>query len=108
VGQVLATQLAHGSWDDILVRIDGTRQSGWWDSRTPNQVHLANKKTGHRILGLGSETTSIQASIAEVYRGANTPRISATFDEGVRNCASIDAILRSAQTNSWTKVDTHE
>ncbi|MCW2902096.1 MAG: Oxidoreductase, NAD-binding domain protein [Streptosporangiaceae bacterium] len=105
VGQVLATQLAHGAWDDITVRVDGTLQSAWWDSGTPNQLHVAHKLRGHRILGLASETTSIQSAIREIYRPAGGERICATFDDGVRNCASMDAILRSALTNEWTEVE---
>jgi hypothetical protein len=66
---------------------------------------VAHKVRGHRILGLASETTSIQSAIREIYRSAGGERICATFDDGVRNCASTDAILRSARTNEWTEVE---
>ena len=46
VGSVFATQLAQGAWDDILLRVDGTKGSLTWNSRSPGRVSLAHKGAG--------------------------------------------------------------
>jgi predicted dehydrogenase len=104
-GSFFATQLAHGAWDDILLRIDGSLRSAWWYSRRPNEATIAHKREGIRTVGDGSDSRSFSAMIAEVYGGgaAGGP-ICATLDDGVRNCAALDTVLASASERAWQEV----
>jgi predicted dehydrogenase len=104
VGSVLATQLAHGAWDDIWLRIDGSRRSGWWHSRRPNEATVAHKREGARSIGDGSDSTSFSAMLAEIYGGPAGPPICATLEEGIQNCATLDAVLASARKREWQDV----
>lgn len=102
-GSVVGTQLAHGTWDDIQLRIDGSRRSAWWDSRHPNQVSVAQKTEGLRVIDPDSPSRSFEAMMEELYGLASTS-IVATFADGVHNAASIDAILDSADVGAWRDV----
>lgn len=90
-GSVYATELAHGTWDDIEVRLDGSRASARWSSQRPNQVTVANKRDGDRVLGSPSPAPSFDALMAE-FHGLTDTAIAATFEEGLDNCAAIDAV----------------
>lgn len=103
VGTVTATQLAHGSWDDITLRIDGTTGSLDWTSATPNRVTHHVKGAGSTSYGDGGPTRSIETMIASIYHSDDTP--CARFDDGEANCAVQDAVLSSARTNNWTDVE---
>lgn len=104
-GSLYGTQLAHGSWDDIVLRIDGSKRSAWWDSRHPNQATIAHKLEGVRTIGLDSPGRSFEALMAEIYGLAET-RIAATFQDGLQNSESIDAVLRSGrEAGRWIEVE---
>jgi predicted dehydrogenase len=104
-GSVFATQLAHGSWDDITLRIDGSRRSGWWDSRHPNQARFADKREDVRIAGLDAPGRSFEAMLEEIY-GPSGVANAATFEDGRHNNASIDAILDSGRdSHQWVEVE---
>jgi predicted dehydrogenase len=104
-GSVHATQLAYGSWDDITLRVDGSRRSGGWDSRHPNQAWFADKRSGVQTVGLDSPGRSFEAMIEEVY-ARSSGGIAATFEDGRHNNASIDAILDSGREyHSWVEVE---
>jgi predicted dehydrogenase len=104
-GAVVATQLAYGSWDDITLRIDGSKRSGWWDSRHPDQVSLADKARGVSVMGLDAPGRSFEAMLAEVH-GQATTRIAATFEEARHVNAAIDAVLDSGTDQSgWVDVE---
>jgi predicted dehydrogenase len=102
VGSILATQLAHGTWDDITLRIDGTLGSLSWDSRDASRVALSKKGVGVTMIGSGADSTSIVSMIASIYSGSDTE--CARFDDGVVNCAIQDAVLESASVRQWTTV----
>jgi predicted dehydrogenase len=104
VGSVFATQLAHGAWDDIWLRIDGSRRSGWWQSSRPNEATVAHKREGVRTIGDGSDSSSFRAMLAEIYGGSSGAPICATLEEGIRNCAALDAVLASAREREWQEV----
>jgi predicted dehydrogenase len=104
-GSVFGTQLAHGSWDDIVLRIDGSRRSAWWDSRHPSQMTIASKLEGTRTANVDSPSRSFESMLEEIYGLAST-RIAATFADGVQDCAAIDAVLDSARTSGgWLNVE---
>lgn len=102
LGTVMATQLAQGKWDDITLRVDGTRGSMAWTSEAPGRVAVSHKGRSMTTYGVGGSTTSIETMIASIYTGADT--ICARFSDGLINCAVQDAVLESAQLNSWTTV----
>lgn len=103
-GSVYATQLSYGAWDDITLRIDGTKRSGWWDSRTQNQVTFSDKARGTVVHGLDSPGRSIEAMTEELYGQAGTA-IAATFEEASHVNAAMDAILTSAREGAgWVEI----
>ena len=104
-GAVHGTQLAYGAWDDITLRVDGTRRSGWWDSRRPNQVSFADKSSGVVVMGLDSPGRSFEAMLEEVH-GRTETSIAATFEEARHVNAAIDAVLDSGRDESgWVEVE---
>ncbi|CAN5777169.1 Gfo/Idh/MocA family oxidoreductase [soil metagenome] len=104
-GVVHATQLAYGSWDDIALRVDGSRRSGWWDSRHPNQVSFADKERGVVVMGLDSPGRSFEAMLGEIHAQTESA-IAATFEEARHINAAIDAVLDSgAHRLGWVDVE---
>ncbi|MFJ6900599.1 Gfo/Idh/MocA family protein [Streptomyces hokutonensis] len=101
VGQVYGTELAHDSYDDIELRIDGTLGSATWTSTHPNIVQVGNKTDGMRTLGLDSPGTSLAASIAAMYDGSAATAGVATFADGLANARVIDAVRASIESNTW-------
>ncbi len=102
IGTVIATQLAHGAWDDITLRVDGTRGSMLWNSGTPGRIEVAHKGRSITSYGVGGATSSIETMIASIYSGTDT--ICARFSDGLKNCAVQDAVLESSRNNNWTTV----
>jgi predicted dehydrogenase len=102
LGTVMATQLAHGAWDDITLRVDGTRGSILWTSDTPGRVEVAHKGRSITSYGVGGGTSSIETMIASIYGGTDTT--CARFSDGLKNCAVQDAVLESSRNNNWTTV----
>lgn len=104
VGSMSGPQLAHGSWDDIMLRVDGSRRSAWWDSRHPNQATIAHKLEGVRTTGLESPSSSFEGLVAEVHGRSHT-QIAATFADALHNCATIDTVLQSGREKmGWMAV----
>jgi len=104
VGHVYGTELAHGTFDDIELQIDGTVRSAVWSSHSPNQLAIAHKQEGIRIQGQSFPTTSISACIAAIYGGNAAALGVATFAEGARNAAAMDAIRASAASGEWREL----
>ena len=105
VGHVYGTELAHGTFDDIELQIDGTLRSAVWSSDTPNQLVIAHKEEGIRISGQPFPTTSISSCIAAIYGGNAEALGVATFAEGARNAAAMDAIRASAALGRWAELE---
>ncbi len=105
MGHVYATELAHGSFDDIELRVDGTLRSASWSSRCPNQLTIAQKEEGVRIYGDPSPSVSISRCIGAIYEGKAGALGVATFAEGMRNAAAMDAIRASAACGQWRELD---
>ncbi|WP_332603173.1 Gfo/Idh/MocA family protein [Arthrobacter sp. S2(2024)] len=101
IGQVYGTELAHGAFDEIELRIDGTTGSAIWTSAHPNQLQIGNKVTGLRTIGFDSDTDSISRSIAAIYTNQAKERGVATFEEGLANARAMDAIRNSAESRTW-------
>jgi len=101
VGQVYGTELSHGSFDEIELRVDGTIGSATWSSGSPNTLRIGNKTTGIRMLGLDYDSVSLASSIRAIYEGRAAERGVATFDDGLRNARTLDAINHSATTQTW-------
>jgi len=104
VGHVYGTELAHGTSDDIELQIDGTLRSAVWTSSMPNQLAIAHKLEGVRTHGEPAPTASISACIAAIYGGRAEALGVATFADGVRNAAAMDAIRASAASGEWQEL----
>jgi predicted dehydrogenase len=104
VGHVYATELAHGVFDEIVMQVDGTLKSATWSSLKPNQLSIAQKQEGTWIQGLDSDTTSIATCITAIYAGRAADVGVATFADGVRNAAAMDAIRLSSASGLWENV----
>lgn len=105
VGHVYGTELAHGIFDDIELQVDGTLRSARWTSHSPNQLTIAHKLEGTRIEGQPFPAGSISACIAAIYGGQADPLGVATFADGARNAAAMDAIRSSASSGAWQAVE---
>lgn len=104
VGHVYATELAHGSWDDIELRIDGTLRSAVWSSTRPDQFTIAHKIEGALTAGLDTDTASIENTIRAIYTGTAPDSGVATLADGLSNASVMDAVRASASTNTWKDV----
>lgn len=105
VGQVYGTELSHGSFDEIELRVDGTLGSAVWSSDHPNLLRIGNKTSGMTTVGLDSPSTALSETIAAIYAGSAAEKGVATFDEGVSNARVIDAIRRSTVLDSWEETN---
>jgi predicted dehydrogenase len=101
VGQVYGTELSHGSFDEIEVRVDGTLGSATWTSTHPNLLRVGNKTTGLNTIGMDFPTNSLPDSIAAIYDGSAGKKGVATFADGLSNALAMDAIRLSIETNNW-------
>lgn len=106
VGQVYGTELAHGSFDEIELRIDGTTGSAIWTSAHPNLLRLGNKTHGMIELGVDEATSAVRDTIAAIYAGSAVSSGVADFDDGVRNAAALDAIRLAIKTDGWASTAT--
>ena len=104
VGQVYGTELSHGSFDEIELRVDGTHGSAVWSSDHPNLLRLGNKSSGIRVVGQDAPTSSLGDSIAAIYRGTANEMGVATFEVGFNNALALDAIRRSTETDEWVSL----
>ncbi|PPG92860.1 hypothetical protein C5C39_02290 [Rathayibacter sp. AY1F3] len=100
-GAVYGTELSHGSFDEIELRIDGSLGSAFWDAAHPNLVRVGNKTSGIRTLGMDAPSTALADTIAAVYSGRAAEAGVASFSDGVANAAVLDAVTTSAASNAW-------
>lgn len=105
VGAVYGTELAHGSFDEIELRVDGTRGSAIWDSAHPGLVRVGDKVGGIRARGTDTPSSAVSAFIEAVYEERAAELGVATFADGVANAAVLDAVRRSAHAGAWVEVE---
>lgn len=101
IGQVYGTELSHGSFDEIELRVDGTTGSAVWTSAHPNQLRIGNKVTGLRTIGWDSDGDSLSRSISAIYTDKAKEKGVATFADGLANARALDAIHLSAASRTW-------
>ena len=104
VGNVYATELAHGTFDDIELEVEGALRSARWNSTSPNELAIASKVDGTTVHGLATPSSSISACIAAIYGGNAETLGVATFVDGARNAAAMDAIRASAASGRWEEL----
>ncbi|MDI2098485.1 Gfo/Idh/MocA family protein [Ruicaihuangia caeni] len=104
LGHVYATELAHGSFDDIELRIDGTLRSAVWSSTHPDQLTISHKVEGSLTTGLDSDTASIENCIRAIYTGTATEAGVAGLADGLSNASVMDAVRASHSENTWKDV----
>ena len=114
IGNVVLSEVSHGRSNCMSIDITGTKQSVWWNSEAPFQLHRAQK-------GIGIQTQSdafgnsfsdtIKACIKSFYNnlsGGTLPEAVRypTSIDGYRNVAVCHAIFCSATNDSrWATVD---
>lgn len=101
VGEIFCTELAHGSYDEIELRVDGTARSARWRSARPSQWTLGHKLEGETVHGLGVRTDSVAACISSIYSGGRASADVATFADGASNARVLDAVRLSAARTGW-------
>lgn len=104
VGHVYGTQLAHGAFDDIELRVDGSARSAIWTSARPNQLVIAHKEDGVVTTGVDTDTSSIESCIEEIYAGTAEKSGIAGLEDGLSIANVADAILLSQESNAWMEV----
>ncbi len=127
-GQFAVSQVSPGRSNQLRYEIAGSQLSLGWESEhaedlwigrrgAPNQVLLRDPAImrpgatgwlpGGHAEGLSDAFTAMfRAIYTDVVAGTPAPRPQyATFDDGLRGLAVEEAILSSAHTGSWTKVE---
>jgi predicted dehydrogenase len=100
VGHVYATELAHGSFDAIELRVDGTLRSALWTSAHPDQLAVSHKVEGTLV----TDTSSIESCIRAIYDGQAEELGVATVADGLRNASVMDALRESHESHIWKDV----
>ncbi|MFD7992033.1 Gfo/Idh/MocA family protein [Streptomyces mexicanus] len=130
LASTVVSQVAAGRKNRLWFELDGARGSAVFDQENPETVWLGGAD-GHRILvrdpGQGSAeqrrlshlpaghaqgyAQCFEAFVADTYaavRGDLTPEQRdglPTFADGLRSARLVEAVLRSARDNAWTKVE---
>lgn len=104
VGQVHASQISHGSFDDIELRVDGSAGSVTWTSAHPALLRISEKLRGASVVGIDTPTTAVLDSLTSAYCRYPAAVGVADFRDGVHNAAVLDAIDHSVAAGDWTSV----
>jgi predicted dehydrogenase len=123
------SQVSHGRKNSLRWDITGSAGSAAWDSETPDHLWLGHRDAPNQILQrdaglmhpLGATAASlppghvegfsdsfhsffraVYADIAAGQRGADSTW--ASFDDGHAEMAFCDAVIASAQSQSWTPI----
>ncbi|MER7717642.1 Gfo/Idh/MocA family oxidoreductase [Streptomyces flaveolus] len=130
LASTVVSQVAAGRKNRLWFELDGARGSAVFDQENPETAWLGGPD-GNRILVRDPESGSaeqrrlsvlpaghaqgyaqcFEAFVADTYaavRGDLTPEQRdglPTFTDGLRSARLVDAVLRSARDNAWTKVE---
>ncbi|MER5390497.1 Gfo/Idh/MocA family oxidoreductase [Saccharopolyspora sp. NPDC002686] len=125
LGSATISQVAAGRKNRLWFELDGALGSAVFDQEEPERIWLGGTD-GNRILVRDPEHGSpeqrrlstlpaghaqgyaqcFEAFVADTYAAIDgaSPEGLPTFEDGLRSARLVDAVLRSARNNSWTKV----
>jgi predicted dehydrogenase len=123
------SQVSHGRKNSLRWDITASNGSAAWDSETPDHLWLGHRDAPNQILQrdaslmhpLGGQATSLppghvegfadsfhsffRAVYPDIAKGGRSPDATwATFEDGHAEMAFCDAVIHSAQTQSWTAI----
>lgn len=129
-GVMSTSQLSHGKKCALHWDITGSQASAAWHMENPEQLWIGRRDAPNQILlrdpslmnPLGAAAASLPGGHAEGYAdsfysffrqvysdvvsGSRSPASTyATFDDGHYEMCFCDAVLRSAKTNQWVKLE---
>lgn len=127
-GNLAVSQVAAGRKNCLRIEIYGSRKSAWWNSEHPEQLHLGNRDEANELavrntaaFGTGAAgymdypaghvegfPDTFKMLFRHVYEMIETRgrgrRLFAGVEDGQREVAICEAILRSHQRRGWVKV----
>ncbi|GAA2362684.1 Gfo/Idh/MocA family oxidoreductase [Saccharopolyspora halophila] len=125
LGSATISQVAAGRKNRLWFELDGSRNSAVFDQENPEHAWLGGteaSRTVVRDIGSGSPeqrrlsvlpaghaqgyAQCFEAFVADTYAAidGSDPVGLPTFEDGLRSARMVDAVLRSASNESWTKV----
>lgn len=127
-GNLAVSQVAAGRKNSIRFEIYGAKGAAWWDSESPETLHLGSRDAANLIAvrntpGFGSGAQGFmdypaghvegfpdtfkmlfRAVYADIARGRSKAPLYATAADGHREVAVCEAILRSHRARAWERV----
>ncbi len=126
-GNLGVSQVAAGRKNCIRIEIYGSNKSAWWCSEEPETLHFGNRDganetavratpafgngaagfmdypPGH-VEGFPDTFKMLFRNIYAAVAGGKSERLFATADDGHKEVAVCEAIMKSNKSQSWTKV----
>lgn len=116
LGTLLLSEVSHGRSNQVRLEVSSARQSVWWDSESPYQLHQARKSSGVitnvNAFGGGFPDT-FAGFFQDIYQTLNSRNQQSaeykcmypSFFDGYQNIAVCEAIYQSAVNDScWVEV----
>jgi predicted dehydrogenase len=127
-GNLGVSQVAAGRKNSIRMEIYGSKKSAWWCSESPEVLQFGNRDTANEVAVRGTPVfgpavapfldypaghvegfpdtfkmlfRAVYTAIAEKRAG---PRLFATAEDGHREVAVCEAIIKSNKERAWVKV----
>jgi predicted dehydrogenase len=126
-GNLAVSQVAAGRKNCIRIEIYGSKMSAWWNSEQPEQLHFGNRDDANAVAvrntppfgtgaagymdypaghveGFPDTFKMLFRHVYETIAGSGGARLYAGVEDGQREVAICEAILRSHQSRGWVKV----
>jgi predicted dehydrogenase len=127
-GMACITQVSAGRKNHIVIELNGTQKSLWWDHEKPNEMMIGNRnKPNERMLkdavlmdkdirdyahypaghneGYPSAVKNFCRNVYRYISGQSNEVDFATFQDGHIADLIVEAVLRSHKTGTWISVD---
>lgn len=127
-GNLAVSQVASGRKNSIRVEIYGSQQSAWWDSERPNEIQYGARDESNRVAlrnaagfqqGVQGFTDYppghnegfpdtfkmlYRAVYHDILNGPGKQPLYATAEDGHAEVRLCEAVLESAKSNQWVKI----
>lgn len=127
-GSLAASQVAAGRKNSIRFELYGSKKSAWWDSERPETLGFGSRDAANEIAvrntpGFGAGARGFmdypaghvegfpdtfkmlfRAVYADIVKGPSKSPLYATAEDGHREVAVCEAILRSHRSRAWERV----
>ena len=113
-GCFTVSQVSAGARTGLSIAIDGSAASALWEHARPGRLLIKRRGQPDQELDFGDETVADaqRAMIASFYErvragsaAAGQPRPYADFDDGHAAVKIVDAVLKSAESGGWVRVE---